>query len=203
MSGWHVGHSRGSQWAVSGALVGALMTDAAIPSPADLASELGALLRSGVTTEGLRNCPAILDLSLTEAKSASETTADLAVAADVLIREAARRVDNGDAYGAAGSLLGVAPGTRGDLLKTRREKAAKALFVSAETLRKEREDGLLEAVADELYAADSAYRLRHRHRTEAEREPQDNRLGIDWLEQHRSYRRIWTPVSGMSNDVAV
>jgi hypothetical protein len=173
------------------------------PLPADLAAELGDLLRGGVTTESLRNCSAILGLSLAEAKSASQDTADLAVAADVLIREACRRVDDGDAYGAASSLLGVAPGTRGNLLKTRREKAAKALFVSAETLRKEREHGILEAIADELYAADSAYRLRHRHRMEAEREPQDNRLGIDWLDQHRSYRRIWTPVSGMSNDLAM
>jgi hypothetical protein len=173
------------------------------PSPTELAAELAGLLRSGVTIASLRVCEAVLGLSLTRGKAASETTDDLAVAADTLIREAARRVNDGDAYGAAGVLLGVAPGTRGKLLKARRQQAAEALYVSAETLRKEREDGLLEAVADELYAADSAYRLRHRHRTEAEREPIQNQLGIDWLEQHRSYRRIWTPVTGMRNDLKV
>ncbi|MGH3426328.1 MAG: hypothetical protein ACRDQZ_01935, partial [Mycobacteriales bacterium] len=179
------------------------MIEPSTPEPAELAAELAGMLRSGVTSKVLRACKTILGLPLTRAKSASEATDDLAVSADTLIREAARRVDDGDAYGAAGSLLGVAPGTRSDILKRRREKAAKALFVSTETLRKEREDGLVEAVADELYALDSAYRLRHRHREEAEREPQDNRLGINWLEQHRSYRRIWTPVMGMRNDLAV
>lgn len=170
--------------------------------PADLAAELGGLLRPGVTTEGLRNCPAVLGLALTQAKSASDQDADLAVAAHTLITESAKRVDDGS-YDAAVTLLGLAPGTRGSLLKERRRQAAEALHVSTEHLRKEREPLLLEAVADELYAADSAYRLRHRHRMEAERAPEQTRLGIDWLEQHRSYRRIWTPVSGMRSDLPV
>ncbi len=173
-----------------------------VPAPADLAAGLGGLLRAGVTTEGLRSCPAILGLALTQAKSASEEVADLAVAAHTLITESAKRVDDGS-YGAAATLLGLAPGTRGSLLKERRRQAAESLHVSTEHLRKEREPLLLEAVADELYAADSAYRLRHRRRTEAERSPEQSRLGIDWLEQHRSYRRIWTPVSGMRNDLVV
>jgi hypothetical protein len=179
------------------------MEPPATPKPPELAADLAGLLRPGVTTEGLRSCRAILGLALTKAKSASEEPADLAVAAQTLIREAAKRVDDGDAYGPAASLLGLAPGTRGELLKDRRRKAAEGLFVSPEHFRKEREDLLLEAVADELYAADSAYRLRHRHRTEAERSPEQSRLGIDWLEQHRSYRRIWTPLSGMRNDLDV
>jgi hypothetical protein len=77
------------------------------------------------------------------------------------------------------------------------------MHVSPEHLRKDREPLLLEAVADELYAADSAYRLRHKHRTQPEREPERSALGINWLEQHRSYRRIWTPLSGMRNDLYV
>lgn len=178
------------------------MTQASVPTPADLAAELSGLLRSGVTTEGLRSCTAILTLALTRAKSASDQDADRAVAAHTLITEAAKRVDAG-VYGPAATLLGLAPGTRGSLLKERRRQAAEALHVSPEHLRKEREPLLFEAVGDELYAADSAYRLRHRHRTEAERSPEQSRLGIDWLEQHRSHRRIWTPVSGMRNDLAM
>jgi hypothetical protein len=161
------------------------------------------MLRGGVTLAGLKGCDSILGLKLVEAKSASRNRDDLAAAADGLIREATRRVDDGEAYGPAGVLLAVAPGTRGKLLKDRRKLGAELLNVSSETLRKEREDGILEAVADELYALDSAYRLRHRHREEAERSPEQSRLGIDWLEQHRSYRRIWTPITGMRNDLAV
>jgi len=178
------------------------MSPPTIPSPTELAAELSGLLRTGVTTERLRGLPAILSLALTQAKSASEQTDDLAVAAITLIREATTRVDDGP-DGPAATLLALAAGTRGSLLKDRRRWAAERLHVSAEHLRKDREPLLLEAVADELYAADSAYRLRHRHRTEAERSPERSALGVDWLAQHRSYRRIWTPLSGMRNDLYV
>jgi hypothetical protein len=173
-----------------------------IPSPTDLAAELSSLLRTGVTTDRLRDCRAVLNLALTHAKAASERVDDLAVAAATLIREATTRVDDGN-DGAAAILLGLAAGSRGSLLKDRRRWAAEAIHVSTEHLRKDREPLLLEAVADELYAADSSYRLRHRHRSTPERAPERSALGVDWLEQHRSYRRIWTPLSGMRNDLYV
>lgn len=178
------------------------MTGAPLASPSDLASELAALLRSGVTVDGLRGCESVCGLALTRAKAASDDVADLAVAAHTIVREAALSVD-GYKDGPASLLLALAAGTRGSLLKDRRRWAAEALHVSAEHLRKDRAPLLLEAVGDELHAADSAYRLRHKHRTEREREPQRSGLGIDWLEQHRSYRRIWTPVYGMRADIYV
>jgi hypothetical protein len=178
------------------------MSATPIPSPAALASELSSVLRTGITTERLRHCPALLSLAVTRAKAATEQDNDLAVAAIAIIREATTRVDDGT-NGPAAALLGLAAGTRGSLLKDRRRWAAEALHVSAEHLRKDREPALMEAVADELYAADSAYRLRQRHRSTPERSPQHSALGVDWLEQHRSYRRIWTPLSGMRNDLYV
>lgn len=178
------------------------MTEPLISSPSDLAAELAAVLRRGVSVEGLRGCPSTLSLALTHAKAASDQPNDLAVAAHSLVAEAAARVDDGGS-GAASYLLGLAPGSRGALLKDRRRWAAEALSVSPEHLRKDREPLLLEAVADELYALDSAYRLRHQHRLEPERTPERSALGIDWLAQHRSYRRIWTPITGMRNDLYV
>jgi len=62
---------------------------------------------------------------------------------------------------------------------------------------------LVEDVADELYAQDSAYRLRHKHRTEREREPPHTRTGVNWLERHEAYRRVWTPISALRADLAV
>ncbi len=171
-------------------------------SPSDLASELAAVLRTGVTVERMRECAAICGLDLAMAKSATSNRNDLAVAAHTVIREAAVSVD-GRKGGPASILLALSPGTRGSLLKDRRRWVAEEIHISAEHVRKERESLILEAVADELYAADSAFRLRHKHRTEAEREPQHSGLGIDWLEQHRSYRRIWTPVYGMRADLHV
>jgi hypothetical protein len=177
-------------------------SDAATPSPEALAADLAAMLRTGVTVERCRSATALLALELVRVKAASDAIDDRAVSASNLIREACATVD-GIATGATTLLLGLAPGSRGRLLKDRRRDAADLLGYSAEHLRKDREPLLLEAVADELYAMDSAYRLRHRHRTEAEREPPNSRLRIDWLAQHRSYRRVWTPIVAMRNDLLV
>lgn len=178
------------------------MSDMLIPSPQELAAELAGLLRTGVTSGALTSCPGLLGLAVVAAKSASDKAGDRAVAASSLISEAAVRVD-GVKDGAAATLLGVAQGSRGALLKERRRRAAGLLKVQPDHFRKEREDPLLEALADELYALDSAYRLRHRHRMEGVRAPEDSALRVDWLAQHRSYRRIWTPVYAMRADLLV
>lgn len=172
------------------------------PSPEGLAADLAAMLRTGVTVERCRSAEALLGLALVQAKAASDTVDDRAVSAHNLIREACAAVDGIDTGGIA-ILLGVMPRWRGRLLKDRREVAAARLNYSVEHLRKDREPLLLEAVADELYAMDSAYRLRHRHRMEAEREPVDSRLKIDWYEQHRRYGRIWTPIVALRADLLV
>src|SRR5436190_11330073 len=185
------------------------MTDAAQPdstavppSPEALSADLAAMLRTGVTVEQCRKASALLRLELVGVKAASPSTDDRAVSASNLIREACAAVD-GLSTGPTAVLLGVAPGSRGRLLKARRSEAAELLGYSVEHLRKDREPLLIEAIADELYAMDSAYRLRHRHRTEAERQPPDSRLKIDWYEQHRRYGRLWTPLTGIRADLFV
>jgi hypothetical protein len=178
------------------------LSQSASPRPEALAGELAGLLRSGVTAKALRDCPGILGLAVTAAKAASPAADDRAVAASGIVREAAVRVD-AQADGPASTLLALAQGTRGSLLKRRRELAAELLFVSVEHFRKEREELLIEAVADEIYAIDSAWRLRQRHRTTPERQPTDTRVGIDWLQRHQAYRRVWTPVAALRNDLIV
>ncbi|MBF6618767.1 MAG: hypothetical protein ITG02_00870, partial [Patulibacter sp.] len=176
------------------------MTTAADASPPELlAAELAGMLRSGVTIEACRSAESLLSLSIARAKAASERPDDLAVSVNNLIREACAAVDAIDSGGIA-VLLGIAPNYRGRSLKDRRIAAAAKLGYSVEHLRKDRTEPLLEAVADELYAMDSAYRLRHRHR---ELPPERSTLRIDWLEQHRSYRRIWTPITGLRSDLHV
>ncbi len=184
------------------------MTDAApidaptVPSPEALAADLAAMLRTGVTVEHCRRASALLALALVRAKAASAAIDDLAVSASNLVREACAAVDGIDSSATA-IVLGLAPGWRGRLLKDRRAAAARKPSYSVEHFRKDREPLLLEAVADELYAMDSAYRLRHRHRTEAEREPPDSRLRVDWYEQHRRYGRLWTPLVALRADLLV
>lgn len=172
-------------------------------TPDRLADELTGCLRSGVTTRGLLICPGLLALSLVAAKSATDESVDRAAAAHGLLREAVVCVDGGT-DGVTGVLLGLAVGTRGTLLKARRRQAAELLSISPEHLRtSDRERDIIAAVADEVYALDSAYRLRHRHRLEPEREAGDTRAGVNWLELHQAYRRVWTPVSALRDDLWV
>jgi hypothetical protein len=172
------------------------------PDPHELASELAGLLRPGLTTTGLRTCPALLGLKVVAAKAASESPADRAVSAHGIVREAAVRVDAA-ADGASSTLLGLAPGTRSSLLKARREAAARLLHVNVDHFRKHREEPLIEAVADEIYAIDSAWRLRQSHRDSGEQTQAETRAGIDWLERHQAYRRVWTPIAALRDDLVV
>ncbi len=179
------------------------MSASGTPTPEDLAADLGAILRTGATLKALERCPHILALALVRAKAAGHSQHDRAVAATGLIREATIRVDDGEQSGPHSVLLALAPGFRGTLLKQRRPQVARLLGITTDHLRDYREDGLIEAVADELYAMDSAYRLRHKHREEAEREPTDTRTGVNWLERHEAYRRVWTPVASLRDDLWV
>lgn len=171
-----------------------------ISAPEELAGELAGMLRRGVTSDGLTECQGLLGLGLVRAKSATDTPADLAAGCVGLLVEVAARVD-GVQHGPSAVLLGIAPGWKRTLLKARRAQVAQLLHVEIDHFRKEREDPLIEAVADELYAQDAAYRLRHRQRSEEELAAQSAAVGIDWLAQHRSYSRIWTPVTGMRADL--
>ncbi len=172
-------------------------------TPEALTVELVRCLRAGVSTHGLFACPVLLALALVSAKSATPDSVDRAVAAHGLLREAVVRVDS-SADGPAGVLLGLAVGTRGALLKDRRRQAATLMFISAEHLRTgKRERALVAAVADEIYALDSAYRLRQRHRLAPERQPAETRLGVNWMQQHQAYRRVWTPVAALRDDLWV
>jgi hypothetical protein len=172
-------------------------------TPDEVAADLRRALRTGVTAKALAVCPAVLALSVVHGKSASDHPHDLAAAAHGLLREVVVFAD-GERNGPAATLLGLATGTRGTLLKHRRQLVADQLFISVAHLRtSEREIALIEGVAEELYALDSAYRLRHKHRTQREREPPRSRLGVDWLDRHQAYRRVWTPVEAMRRDVVV
>jgi hypothetical protein len=171
-------------------------------SPEQLAAELAGILRTGATTASLRGCPAILALRLVVSRAASPAVDDVASAALGVLQSVAIAVD-GEPHGAAATLLGLAEGSRGALLKERRRRAATALDVSPAHFREEREGPMLEALADELYAHDSAYRLRQRHREVPERSAAASALEINWLERHQAYRRVWTPIAAMRDDLYV
>lgn len=172
-------------------------------TPEQLAAELRDQLRAGISPRSLAACPKLLGLAVVGAKAASDDPLDRATAAYGLLREIVVVID-GKRNGPIASLLGLATGSRGTLLKERRHRTAELLFISPAHLRtSDREAVLIATLADEVYAADSAYRLRHRHRTTSDQTPATSRLGIDWLDRHQAYRRVWTPVAALRNDLLV
>lgn len=176
------------------------VTDARlIPDDAELFREVRSLVRPGATTASLQKCPTLLGLAVVGAKAASDSAADRAAAASGVIAEAAVAVD-GSKNGATAVLLAVARGWRGSLVKDRRAKVAEMLDLTADHFREERERPLLLALSDRIFVMDAAHRLRHRHR---DRPPPESSLRVDWLAQHRAYRRIWTPVYAMRADLLV
>ena len=90
------------------------------PRAQDLAADLAGLLRTGVTVHALRRCEHVLHLAVVRAKSASDSVDDRAVAAEGVLREVARAVDDGDVEGPHSTIIALAPGFRGSLLKQRR-----------------------------------------------------------------------------------
>ncbi len=173
------------------------------PAAKQLAKELSDQLRTGVRLSALMNCPAVLALDVVRAKAATGSERDRAVAARNLLRELSVLVD-GQRNGATATLLGLATASRGILLKERRQLAADMLHISPDHLRtSRRERELVVALADELYAADSAYRRRHGHRLRPEQDSLTTRLGVDWLDRHQAYRRVWTPLNAIRNDIWV
>lgn len=171
-------------------------------TPEEIAEQLARLLPTGATVKALTENPALLGLAVIAAKSPSDDPKDLAVAAIQVIHQAATDVDS-DRNGVAASLLGLADNTKRLSAAKRRQRAAEKAGYNAEHFAKTKVTPALEATAEAIYAIDSGYRLRHKHRIEAESTPTESGIRIDWLAQHQAYRRIWTPLTGTRNDVLV
>lgn len=169
-------------------------------SPSQLALELAKTLKSGIRPTSVESLTGLLGLEIVRAKSATDSPDDLAVAATGIAKEAIRAVD-GSENGAAAMLFGVATGTRGSLLKTRRMWAAGERAVSPEHFRKQTEVSLVAEVADEIFSMDSVFRLRAARKLMGENKPTDSSLAINWLERHEAYGRLWTPIYALGTDL--
>lgn len=166
-----------------------------------LAQELAQALPGGLSLKSLTEMPTLVALEIVRAKAVSSDPEDLAAAALGILGEACVQVD-GTQHGALATLLAVTPSTRGTGISERRRQAAEILHISADRVRKDREEKLVARLADELVVLDRTFQLRRKQREDAPSAP-ESRLNINWLERHEAYRRIWSPVSGLKNDLLV
>lgn len=166
-----------------------------------LAQELTRALPDGLSLKVLTDMPTLMGLSIVRAKAVSDDPEDLAAAALGVLREVCIQID-GTQSGAVATLLAITPTTRGTGITERRRQAALLLAISVDRVRKDREEKLLSRLADELVVADRTFQARRNH---AEQQPDavGSRLGINWLERHEAYRRIWSPASALKADLLV
>lgn len=184
------------EWSGTGDLLGN-MTEA---KAAHLAVELAKTLRPGLRPSSLRSLSGLLSLDVVRDQSSSEDVDDLAVAAFRVAKQAIHSVDGG-ADGAAAVMFGVAAGTRGSLQKDRRRQAARLRGFSVDHFRKHVETALVAEVADEVFYVDSLFRLRRSRGLHGATIPTSSHLGINWLERHETYGRIWTPTYALRADL--
>lgn len=121
---------------------------------------------------------------------------------EALLRRAVSRLGGGQYGDAATSLLGLDSGTRGLNSKLRREIAAEAFDRTYETFRKRQEPLLLQQLATQILILCSEQRTRDARTALARAEsPETSAMPQVWMDRFAAYYRVWTPVSGLRNDL--
>lgn len=123
------------------------------------------------------------------------------VVVESLLRRAATRLGGGRYGEAAVALLGLDAGTRGLNSRERRELAAEAFERKYETFRKNQEPLLFEQLTTQILILCSEQHARDTRSAAERRHPADSAMALHWIERFQAYYRIWTPLSGLANDL--
>lgn len=168
------------------------------PSHSALGQDLRLLREKGlVRSEGLP-LPAL-------AAAARIITLDQTAPAHIVIETALRRAVErfgGGVYGESAAILyGLDQGTRAHNSRARRELAAAKLERSADTFRKRYEPTMVAEIATQLLTLCTEQHSRRSREQHDRREPAESAMAVEWLRRFEAYYRIWTPVSGLGNDL--
>jgi len=180
----------------------------------------------GATLEAVALQPALMTLECVIAEARDDVRAGtsldvLAAIVAAFLEEAADALEEHPHAGtepnrsaAARAALGLEPGTQGKPLRgTRGEPGrigtvARWLAYDSASLFKKRQDGrspfdvLLEDVAEQLVRREVAHQVGERRAMQlARRLPLESAMKIDWLARFECYYRLWSPLSGMRNDI--
>lgn len=119
-----------------------------------------------------------------------------------LLRSAVDQLGGGSLQETAEYSLGLTQGTALWSSRKRREKAAEAYELTADTFRKKPEKEVLSQVVEAILSICHEGRFR-RARVDMEnlRHPADSRLAVQWVERFEAYYRIWTPVYALQADI--
>lgn len=157
-----------------------------------------------IRDEGL---PRLRGLDLPALNAAARiATLDLAspdsVVVEALLRRSVARFGGGRYGDAAAALFCLDQGTRGLGSKERREIAAEAFERRYETFRKKQEPLLIAQLAHQILVLCSEQHTRDaRAGLERVPGPEASAMPQVWMERFTAYYRIWTPISGLRNDL--
>lgn len=132
-------------------------------------------------------------------------TADESSEEHVVVEAALRRAVErfgGGAYGEAAALLfGLDQGTRTLNSRVRRELAAERMERTADTFRKRYEPTMLGEIATQILTLCSEQHSRSARSETERRHPTESAMAVEWLRRFEAYYRLWTPISGLENDL--
>ncbi|MCL5734743.1 MAG: hypothetical protein M1274_04000 [Actinobacteria bacterium] len=175
------------------------LLDIPVPTPEELDAELAAVRRVGITEMRRLKLPALT----TAARAAGRVEPRERVGAYVIermLRDTVVGIGGRDGELAA-KLFGLTEETRGGRPPALRKMAAEDAFVTVEHFRHAYEPRLRAALADRVLAEIHDYRLRLARLRLDLRIPIHSRLAVEWLARFEAMYRIWTPLTGVGNEL--
>lgn len=173
--------------------------DIPVPAAEQLEDELADVRRHGITAVRQLALPALT----TAARAAGRVEPHEAVGTYVIermLRDAVAGIGNPDGELAA-KLFGLTEETRGGRPSALRKMAAEDADVSVEHFRHAYERRLRASLADRVLAEVHDYRLRLVRLRLDLRIPVHSRLAVEWLARFEAMYRVWTPLTGVGNDL--
>ena len=173
--------------------------DIPVPAAEQLEDELAEVRRHGITAVRQLALPALT----TAARAAGRVEPHETVGTYVIermLRDAVVGIGGSDSELAA-KLFGLSEQTRGGRPSNLRKLAAEDAHVTVEHFRHAYEPRLRAALADRVLAEVHDYRLRLGRLRLDLRIPVHSRLAVEWLARFEAMYRIWTPLSGVGDDL--
>ncbi len=170
------------------------------PDQQELVDDLKLVRRRGLLNLGDLDTPA-LDQAARTAGRLDDLTVDVGpYVIEQLLREAVSTI-GGDLGDAAAILFGLDEGGRSAPPPDLRKAAAANLSVSADYLRKTYEPRIFSATAQIILGLIHRHRLHLGRLRQEVRTPVGSRLAVEWLTRFEAMYSMWTPVSGVGNDL--
>lgn len=163
-------------------------------------ADLNRLRQAGITQLRRLDVPALAQVVVAIGDVAPDRPVE-PPAIEEAIRASIEELGPGRMADAAARLFGLEPGTRHQTPTQCREDAAEVYDRSVSWFRERHQPLIIDEIAEALLRKAHRYRLRRAHLEMERRTPASSRLAVQWLERFEAYYRIWSPISGLGNDL--